>query len=161
MSEQTREPDVEMVTIPGQWNFGYTYFAGKVASRFFHELKNKRIMGSRCPDCRRMLVPARGFCDACYVETDAELVEVGTTGTVETFTILTSPFPGLPDPPVVVALVLLEGADSAVLNAVTGIDLSDVDAAAASLLAGLKVSVEFKEHCEGRITDFHFVAVPS
>ena|SRR5882757_4435156 len=161
MNEHTDGPDVEMVTIPGRWDFGYTYFAGRVASTFFHELKNKRLMGSRCPDCRRVLVPARGFCDACYVETEKDLIEVGTTGTVETFTILTEPFPGLPDPPVVVALVLLQGADSAVLNAVTGIDLSDIDAAAARLLAGMKVSVEFKAECEGRITDFHFVADPA
>ncbi|WP_019873353.1 Zn-ribbon domain-containing OB-fold protein [Sporichthya polymorpha] len=158
MSQQTDEPDVELVTIPGQWNFGYTYFAGRVASAFFHELKNKRIMGSRCPQCVRVLVPARGFCDACYAPTERDLVEVGTTGTVETFTILTEPFPGLPEPPVVVALVLLEGSDSAVLNAVTGIDLGDLDAAAARLLAGMRVGVEFRAECEGRITDFHFVA---
>jgi uncharacterized OB-fold protein len=156
MNAFTPEDDAPLVTIPGQWNFGYTYFAGASASRFFHELKHKRIVGTVCPSCARVLVPARGFCDACFVAA-TELREVGLTGTVETFTILTEPFPGLPEPPLVVGLVMLEGANSAVLNAITGIDLDDLDAAAKHLLSGARVRVEFKDECEGRITDFHFV----
>lgn len=147
---------VPPVTIPGHWDFRYTYFAGDAASRFFHELKSKRIMGSRCPACQRVLVPARGFCDACYVET-TDWREVGATGTLECFTILTSSFPGLPDPPVVVGYVLLDGASSAVLNFVGGLDLTDLDAAATFLLTGPRVRVEFVDECQGRITDFSFV----
>jgi uncharacterized OB-fold protein len=154
--EFTPADEAPLVTIPGQWDFGYTYFAGATASRFFHELKNKRIVGSVCPSCARVLVPARGFCDACFVAA-TELREVGLAGTVECFTILTEPFPKLPDPPLVVGLVMLDGASSAVLNAITGVDLSDVDAAAQLLLSGPRVRVEFKDECEGRITDFHFV----
>lgn len=148
--------EAPLVTIPGDWNFGYTYFAGAMASRFFHELRNRRIVGSVCPSCERVLVPARGFCDACFVAA-TELREVGLTGTVECFTILTEPFPKLPEPPLVVGLVLLEGANSAVLNAITGVDLDDLDAAAKLLLSGARVRVEFNDECEGRITDFHFV----
>jgi uncharacterized OB-fold protein len=103
-----------------------------------------------------VLVPARGFCDACFVAA-TELREVGLTGTVECFTILTEPFPKLPEPPLVVGLVMLDGADSAVLNAITGVDLDDLDAAAKVLLSGARVRVEFSDVCEGRITDFHFV----
>ena len=155
----TTEDVIEPVTIDGLWNFGYTYVAGDAASRFFHELTRRRILGSLCPSCERVLVPARGFCDACYVET-TEYRAVGHVGTVETFTIMTGELPGLPPPPFVVALVRLEGADTALLNAVTGVDLSDPDAAGAFLLTGPTVEVEFKDVCEGRITDFHFVVRP-
>jgi uncharacterized OB-fold protein len=144
------------LTIEGHWNFDYTYYAGASASRFFAELRNRRIMGSVCPECRRVLVPARGFCDACFVET-AEWKQVSDQGTLETFTILTSSFPGLPEPPVIVGYVRLDGASSAVLNFVDGVDLGDFDAAGAILLRQPRVRVRFKETCEGRITDFSFV----
>jgi uncharacterized OB-fold protein len=143
------------LTIEGHWSFDYTYYAGQAASRFFAELRDKRIMGSVCPTCERVLVPARSFCDACFVATD-QWREVGQTGTLETFTILSTSFPGLPEPPLVVGYVLLEGASTAVLNFVDGIDLTDQDAAGQALLNRPKVSVRFNDVCEGRITDFHF-----
>jgi uncharacterized OB-fold protein len=149
-----------MTVIEGQWNFGYTYFAGDAASRFFEELANRKIMGTRCPQCERILVPARSFCDACFTDT-TDWVEVGPDGTLETFTILTSSFPGLPEPPVVVGYVRLEGASSAVLNFVTGIDLADIDAAGRALLRRPRVSVQFKAKREGRITDFSFILAES
>jgi uncharacterized protein len=145
-----------MTTIEGQWNFSYTYFAGEAASRFFAELANRKIMGTRCPQCQRILVPARSFCDACFTDT-TDWIEVGPGGTLETFTILTSSFPGLPEPPVVVGYVRLDGASSAVLNFVTGIDLADIDAAGQALLRRPRVTVQFKSRREGRITDFAFV----
>jgi uncharacterized protein len=147
--------DVPPLTIEGHWAFDYTYYAGDAASRFFAELAQRRIMGTRCPECQRVLVPARGFCDACFVET-TDWVEVSQHGTLETFTILTTSFPGLPEPPLVVGYVLLEGASSAVLNFVGGIDLTDPDAAGAVLLRHPRVTAQFKDVCHGRITDFVF-----
>ena len=85
----------ELVSIPGHWDFDYTYFAGEAASRFFAELRNTRVMGATCPDCRRVLVPARSFCDACFQRT-TDWVQVGPEGILETFTIITAAFPGLP-----------------------------------------------------------------
>jgi uncharacterized OB-fold protein len=146
----------DAVVVEGRWDFHYTYFAGSAASRFFAGLRERRILGSPCPKCGAVRVPARGFCDACFVETP-ELVDVGQSGTLEAFTILSSSFPGLPDPPVVVGYVLLEGASSAVLNFVDGVDLSDIDVAGARLLRRPKVRVRFRDRCEGRITDFAFV----
>lgn len=151
---------VEPVTIEGHWDFRYTYYAGAAASRFFHELREKRIVGTHCPKCDRVLVPARGFCDACFVEID-EWREVATVGRLETFTILTTAFPGLPEPPVVVGYVTLDGADTAVLNAITGVDLSDIDRAGEFLLSLPRMRVAFKDECQGRITDFTFEVAES
>ena len=147
--------EVPPLTIDGHWDFRYRYVAGEAASRFFHELGAGRIVGSLCPTCQRLLVPARGFCDACFVST-TQWREVGSTGRLETFTILTSTFPSLPDPPVVIGYVTLDGASTALLNFVHGVDLSDVDAAAARLMNLPTVQVRFAEHREGRITDFWF-----
>jgi uncharacterized OB-fold protein len=149
--------DVEPVEIPGKWGFNYTYFAGNAASRFFAEIReNRRVMGTRCPRCRRVLVPARSFCDACFERT-AEWVPVAGEGTLETFTIITAAFPGLPEPPVVLAYVTLDGADTALVNVVTGVDCSDIDAAAARLFGRPRVRVSFVDEPKGRMTDFGFV----
>lgn len=146
----------DLITIQGQWKFDYTYFAGEHASRFFHELRNnRRIMGTRCPKCERLLVPARSFCDAC-MERTTDWEEVGPEGTLETFTIITAAFPGLPKPPIVMAYVTLDGADTALINLVHGLDLTDIDAAAAKLNSLPRVRVEFVDDPQGRITDFSF-----
>ena len=147
----------DLITIQGRWNFAYTYFAGEVATRFFHALKaDRRIMGSRCPACNRLLVPARAFCDACMERTATEWESVGPHGTLETFTIITTAFPGLPEPPIVMAYVTLDGADTALINVVRGENLSDIQAAAQRLNSQPRVTVRFVEEPQGRITDFWF-----
>ena len=147
----------ELITIDGKWDFEYRYFAGVTASRFFSELRdNRRIMGTRSLKDGRVLVPARSFSDADYAST-GEWVEVGPGGVLEVFTIVGTKFPGLPDPPFVVAYVTLDGASTAILNHVGGLDLSDLNAAAAKLMRRPRVKAVFKEERQGRITDFHFV----
>src|SRR5437899_2664190 len=116
-------------------------------------------MGTRCPACKRLLVPARAFCDACMERTD-EWVEVGPEGTLETFTIITTAFPGLPKPPIVMAYVTLDRADTALINLVLGEDLSDIEAAAKRLNSKLRVVVRFIDDPKGRITDFSFELLP-
>lgn len=158
-TEITDVTDVEPVEIPGQWGFNYTYFAGGAASRFFAELReNQRVVGTRCPSCSRVLVPARSFCDACFERT-TDWVPVSSVGTLETFTIITAAFPGLPEPPVVLAYVTLDGADTALVNVVTGIDCTDIDAAAARLMKQPRVRLVFADQPMGRITDFTFEIV--
>jgi uncharacterized OB-fold protein len=146
----------ELLTIPGNWNFDYRYFAGETASRFFAELKdNCRIMGTRCPKSGHVMVPARSFSDAEYAAA-TEWVETGPGGVLDVFTIVGTKFPGLPDPPFVIGYVTLDGADTAILNHVAGVDLSDIDRAADVLLKRPRVRAVFSQHREGRITDFHF-----
>lgn len=150
----------ELLTIPGFWNFEYRYFAGATASRFFQELRdNRRIMGTRSPVSGQVMVPARSFSDADYVPA-TEWVETGPGGKLEVFSIIGTKFPGLPDPPFVIGYVTLDGADTAILNYVRGIDLSDIDRAASVLLKQPRVRAVFSEEREGRITDFHFEVEP-
>jgi uncharacterized OB-fold protein len=147
--------DTELVTINGSWNFEYRYFAGETASRFFAELRERRIVGRRCPKCERVLVPARAYCDQCFVDT-TDWVTVGNEGVVETFTILTASFPGMPEPPLAIAYVTLVGAATALLSFVDGLDLADIEGTAKTLLGQPRVEVVFADEPHGRMTDFHF-----
>ncbi len=148
--------EADLITIDGKWDFNFKYYAGESASRFFHELReNRRIMGTRCSKCRRLLVPARSFCDACMERTQ-EWAEVGPEGTLETFTIITTSFPGLPPPPIVMAYVTLDGADTALINIVEGLDVTDVGEAAKKLNTLPRVRTKFIDQPKGRITDFSF-----
>jgi uncharacterized OB-fold protein len=149
-------PATEPLTIPGNWSFDYRYFAGETATRFFAELRdNARIMGTRNPVSGQVMVPARAFSDADYVAA-TEWVEVGPEGRLEVFSIIGTQFPGLPEPPFVIGYATLDGADTAVLNYVRGVDLTDLDRAAALLLRQPRVRAVFNPVREGRITDFHF-----
>ncbi len=138
------------------WDLSYRHALGKTVGGFLEALKTKKLLGRRCPSCERVLFPARSFCDRCHVQTD-EWVEVSPHGRLEMFTIVCEPFKGmLVDPPYVLAYALLEGADTAVVGYVKGLDLSDVEQAARSLRTGTAVDVRFSEQPEGRVTDFWF-----
>lgn len=146
----------ELLTIDGNWNFDYRYFAGETASRFFREIReNARIMGTRSPSSGMVLVPARAFSDADY-EATTDWVETGPGGTLDVFTIVGIQFPDMPPPPFIIGYVTLDGADTAIANHITGIDLSDLDEAARFLMTQPRVKAIFSEKREGRITDFHF-----
>jgi uncharacterized OB-fold protein len=146
----------ELIFIPGKWELPYHYAAGKVSSRFFIELRdNKRLLGIKCPQCGRVMMPPRGFCERCFVKAD-EGVEVGPEGTIEAFTITMEKWPGNPDPPFAVAYVKLDGADTAMLNYVTGLDFSDLNETANDLKIGTRVKAVFKEEREGKVTDFEY-----
>jgi uncharacterized OB-fold protein len=89
-------------------------------------LKEGRIIGQRCPVCRKVYVPPRGACPVDGVPTE-ESVELPDKGIVTTFCIVNVPFPGqkIP-PPYVAAYVLLDGADIAFLHLITECPAEDV-----------------------------------
>jgi uncharacterized OB-fold protein len=152
MTSQQEEP----LTIAGRWDIPYRHTAGHAASRFFNELKdNKRIMGVRCPSCRRVLVPPRGFCERCFVPVD-EWVEVQDSGTLSTFTIVYAQFTSLPPPPYCVGLVKLDGADTALMHYVGGVDLQDLEAAKKALSVGMRLQAVWRDEREGKISDIEY-----
>jgi uncharacterized OB-fold protein len=64
----------------------YAWDAGVAVGRYLAELKEGRIMGSRCLRCRRTVVPPRAFCEWCFRPMD-EFVPLQDTGTVVTFSL--------------------------------------------------------------------------
>lgn len=82
--ESTERTELAATKIAGKVEISYEWSAGVAGSRFFDELKDGRIVGSKCPECSRVLVPPRIFCEECFVDTN-EWVEVSTQGTILTF----------------------------------------------------------------------------
>jgi len=61
----------------------YSMSAGQAISKFLNELKNGKIIGKKCNNCNRVLVPPRIYCDVCFKPTN-EWVYVKDEGIVIT-----------------------------------------------------------------------------
>ena len=142
--------------IHGEWHVRYDYPVGEVGAKFFDALKQKKILATRCSASGLSYLPPRAYCERSFEACDG-WVEAGLQGTIEAATIVTAAFDNLPSPPYAIAYVKLDGIDTALVNFVKDIDLSDVVSAAARLTPGTKVKVQFVDMPVGRITDFHYV----
>lgn len=105
------------VTIDGRVDVEYHWSAGIAGSKFFTELRdNGKILGTKCPECKRVLVPPRIFCEECFVDTD-EWVEVSTTGEILTFA---ESYFGLQgqrlEEPWYIGIIKLDGADGGLFH---------------------------------------------
>lgn len=158
MSENPKSkghPDPTQV-FTAEWHVRYQFPVGDVGARFFAGLRERRILATHCSASGRTYLPPRAYCEKSFTPCES-WVEAGHVGTIEAATIVTAAFESLPPPPYAIAYVRLDGVDTALLNFVRGLDLSDVPAAAAKLLPGTRVRVEFIDAPQGRITDFHYV----
>ena len=54
--------------------------------RYLQELKAGRLIGRSCPQCRRVMIPPRMFCEQCFCATD-RWVPLQDTGTVITYSL--------------------------------------------------------------------------
>jgi hypothetical protein len=69
-----------------QPNAHYAWDAGVAIGRYLRELKAGQLMGVRCNQCNRTVIPPRVFCEWCYRPMD-EWVPLPDTGTVNTFSL--------------------------------------------------------------------------
>jgi uncharacterized OB-fold protein len=153
--------DQDSLYVTGHWDIEYEHSAGEVGSRFLGSLRDDAtILGRRCPSCERVLAPPRDFCEQCFVDTD-EWVELGPEGQIESYTVVPHALGAGPEAPYALAYVQLDGADTAMVNELKGLDLADPDAAARELSLGTHVEATFRppEEREGRITDFHYEVI--
>lgn len=107
----------------------YVHTPGRAQSAYLTALEGHRIVGERCPACRKVYVPPRGACPTCGVAT-AEQVEVGPRGTVTTFCIVNIKAAhtanlGI-EVPYVYAHIALDGADLALHGRIAGIPYDQV-----------------------------------
>ncbi len=79
--DSTQEPVLFETWDP---NAQYAWDAGVAIGRYLQELKGGRLIGRHCPECDRVLVPPRMFCESCFCATD-RWVPLEDTGTVLTF----------------------------------------------------------------------------
>ena len=136
----------EHIVVEQVWNVPFRHYAGEVTSRYLKEFRdNKRIMGRRCPKCKRVLVPARKNCGTCFEDID-EWVEVKPEGVIEAFTIVHYSHPVQPvKPPFAYALIRLDGADVGFLHLIK----KDLD----KIKNGLRVKAKFSGERTGKILD--------
>ena len=127
--------------------FDYTRSTGPVLGAFFTGLRERRVLGSRTAD-GRVVVPPVEFDPSSHAAISAqELVEVGTSGTVQTWTWVSHPVPGQPlSDPFAFAMVVLDGATEPMLHAVRA-------AGPEAMSTGMRVAIHWAEERQGAITD--------
>ncbi|MFC1823183.1 Zn-ribbon domain-containing OB-fold protein [Thermodesulfobacteriota bacterium] len=128
----------------------YSYTAGTTRSKFLTELRdNQKIVGTRCPDCNRVLVPARSICVKCFANLK-DFVEVGPSGTVSTYSVIHTSQDFYPlDPPFALGVIQLDGADTGFVHFIGEADPEAIE-------TGIKVEAVFNEERTGSILDIKY-----
>lgn len=122
-ADQPAGDPVTVMTTPIR--LAYTHTTSPEESRYLRALAEGRLLGQRCPVCRKVYVPPR-VCPADGVPTEDE-VTLGDHGTVTTFCVVNVPFAGQRrDPPYVVAQILLDGADIPIPHLILGLPADQV-----------------------------------
>lgn len=154
--DQSRTNKVEIVEVPYVYSSGeYLYTCGEI-SKFFREIiENKRLFGAKCPQCRKVWMPPRGYCPDCYLQID--WVPLSGKGSIVSCAYCY--FPGMTgdlikylDIPYVQALVKLDGADTYLMTAV-----AVKEQRIGVVKEGMRVKAVFREERKGTIADFYFV----
>ncbi len=109
-------------------------------------LKEKKVLGRKCGSCGTVYVPAVDYCRKCFIDI-AEIVEVGTTGKIVTFTVNLADVRGTPiDDPQILCCLQLEGADSWMMGTLVVDDWKKVH-------VGMPVKACFREEAKGELAD--------
>jgi len=104
--------------IEGKMALPYQYYAGAIGSKFICALRDeKKILGVRCDACGMTFIPPRQTCERCFADLTEKWVELEPTGIVTGFTVIRYREPYQPkDPPYVLALIQLDGADTPIAH---------------------------------------------
>ncbi|NPV90996.1 MAG: Zn-ribbon domain-containing OB-fold protein [Firmicutes bacterium] len=150
------EGKTESRVYEGVVSLPYRWALGPVNTRFFDELKQKKIMGTRCPSCERVLVPARKFCPRCFQELE-EWVQVSDTGVVETWALINIRFSGQAiEPPYVSASIRLDGSDVGFVHQIGGVEVNDLEKTRERVKIGTRVKARWRDECQGDIFDIQY-----
>jgi uncharacterized OB-fold protein len=144
--------DLDVFVYHGKIFIPNTYTAGTTGSRFLIELReNKKIMGTKCPACDQVYVPARSVCKYCYAQLD-EWVQVSDIGTVQTYTVDGHTNGVQPvNAPIIYGIILLDGATTGLVHMISGVDFE-------KLTIGMRVKAVFAEKRVGSILDIKYFA---
>jgi uncharacterized OB-fold protein len=128
----------------------FSYTAGEIRSKFLTELRdNKRVVGTRCDTCNMVWVPARSICVKCFKKLN-EFVDVGSRGKIVTYSVVKTARPNyLFQPPFVLAIIQLDGADTSFVHFVNEIEPDKV-------ATGMEVEAVFEDKRKGSILDIKY-----
>jgi uncharacterized OB-fold protein len=135
----------DVLTAPYVLEYPYHRSTGAVVGRFLGALAERRILAVRLRDGRVMSPPQEY--DPETGEAVSELVQVGPSGAVTSWTWIAAPRRNHPlQHPFAFALIRIDGADTAMLHAVDAGDES-------RMRAGLRVRPRWRDDPQGAITD--------
>jgi uncharacterized OB-fold protein len=138
-------PAAEILSAPLVLEYPFSRTVGPVQSAFLTGLREGVVLGVRAVDGRVLCPPAEY--DPTTSDELTDLVELGETGTVATWSWEPEPRPNQPlDRPFAWALIRLDGADTGLLHA--------VDAGSPERMAsGMPVRIRWNDPRVGSITD--------
>lgn len=129
--------------------FPYTRTTGPVVGPFLTALRDGKILGSRIDG--KVYCPPLEYHPTTAAAVESELVEVGPSGTILSWTWVAHPTPKHPlSEPFAFALIQLDGADTPLAHAVKV-------ASSEAISTGARVTAQWREECVGAITDVYFV----
>lgn len=140
--------DPIVVEVAAHSNFLVT--VGNTGHKFLSEIRdNKTIMGIKCPSCKKVYVPPRLHCPACFVKM-TEWVKLSGKGTLETYTIVRYQEPHMPrEAPFAYGVIKMDGADTGMVHMVGRVDPKNIK-------VGMRLEPVFKEQREGSILDIDY-----
>jgi uncharacterized protein len=148
----------EYKTIETEVRLPYRLAYGETWTRFFEGMKEEKILGSKCSQCSRILVPARTFCPRCFIKTD-EWVECSQEGVLVVWCLTNYRYYAQPiEPPFISALIKLDGTDVNFLHLIGGFDLSDLEAVRKKVKNGMRVKAVWEKEKKGHILDIKYFA---
>jgi uncharacterized OB-fold protein len=145
-----------LLTVSSEIEQPYNYSLGRYGSRLVKELKDKRIVGIKCPKCAHVYVPPRQVCGRCFTKMD-EFVEVSSKGILDSFTVVyfsfLDPETGKKRPvPYGYGRIKLDGADSEFLHFLEESDLEKIK-------IGMRVEAVFEEKRTGSFRDIKYFKI--
>lgn len=133
------------LTAPHVLEYAYTRSVGPIVGRFLAGLRDGKLLGIKTRS-GRVIVPPLEY-DPDTADALDELVEVGQSGVVTTWTWTNEPRPHQPlDRPFAWALIKLDGADTAMLHAVDAGDES-------RMATGMRVRARWRAERTGELRD--------
>jgi uncharacterized OB-fold protein len=140
----------EPIVVEVQSHSNFLVTVGNTGNKFLTEIRdNKALMGIKCPSCKKIYIPPRLHCPACFVKM-SEWVKLTGKGTLDTYTVVRYPEPYMPkEPPFAYGVIKLDGADTGIVHLLGGVDLDKIK-------VGMKMEPVFKEQREGSILDIEY-----
>ena len=137
----------------------YHWDAGIAMGRYLEGFKQGKIIGVRCPECNRTMVPPRAFCELCFRPLD-DWVELSDTGRINTYSVsFVNWDASRRRTPEVPAVVEIDGASPgmAILHLIGEVGES-LEEITAKLKLGTPVQAVWKpaEEREGAVTDIRY-----
>jgi uncharacterized protein len=149
----------EVLTTLWRVKANYAWDTGIAIGKYLEGLKQGKILGVRCPECHRTVVPPRAFCELCFRPIN-DWVELPDTGKINTYSVSYVNWDATRrQTPEVPAVIEIDGASPGIgilhLMGEVGDTLEEITA---RLKLGVTVQAVWKpaQEREGAITDIRY-----